>query len=160
MGDSNIWAVIYLVLAVAAGIGEMATPGAFFLAPFAVGGLGAAAASLLGAGGLVALVVFLVVSGVSFAAMRPLARHLDKSIPEVAGVGANRLVGLVGPVTQEIPATAGETGMVKVAGEEWRAETTGSPIPVGTSVRVLSLSGTRLMVEPTEPRDRWTSLGN
>ena len=68
--------VLWLVVAVVFGIGEVLTTG-FFLAPFAIGALIATVVSAAGAGFVVAGLVFLVISTVALVALRPIAkRHM------------------------------------------------------------------------------------
>jgi len=151
MDNPTVWAGIFLAVSAGFGIGEIAMPGTFFLLPFAIGALVAAILSLLSAPLAVTLPVFLVVSFVVFLGFRPLARRLDASTPEVAGIGANRLVGVSGSVIEPIPATPGDAGMVKVGAEEWKAETIEDVgLPVGLKIRVVEVRGTRLVVEPAE----------
>ena len=64
--------VIWLIVAVLFGVGEIATLG-FFLAPFAAGALVAAIVAGAGAGAIAAWAVFLVVSLVALATLRPVA---------------------------------------------------------------------------------------
>lgn len=151
MDNPVVWAGIYLAAAAFFGLGEISMAGTFFLLPFAIGALVASIVSLLGAPLLVSFPLFLVASFVVFLGFRPLARRLDADTPEVAGIGANRLVGVQGTVVEAIPAVKGEAGMVKIDAEEWKADTLqGSGLEIGTSIRVLEVRGTRLLVEPTE----------
>jgi membrane protein implicated in regulation of membrane protease activity len=148
MTDSVIWAAIWLAAAATFGMGEILIAGSFFLAPFAAGALAAAVVSLLGSV-LLSWVAFLVVSMGAFFAMRPLANRLDANAPDVTGIGANRLIGTEGIVLTPIPGTPGDAGMVRVATEEWRADTRpGVALAAGTKVRIIEVQGTRLLVEP------------
>ncbi len=150
MSQSAIWAVIWLAAGAVFGIGEILIAGSFFLFPFAVGAVAAAIVSLLGSV-VLSWVAFVVVSLGSFFAMRPLAKRLDANAPDVAGIGANRLVGTEGIVLAPISATPGDAGMVKVGTEEWRADTpAGVALAAGTKVRVVEVQGTRLVVTPME----------
>ena len=138
-------------MAVAAtfGIGEIVVAGTFFLAPFAVGALAAAIVSFLTAPVWVSWLVFLIVALLAFFALKPLARKLDMDLPNPAGIGANRLVGLDGTVKTAIPVGATGTGEVKIGGESWLAEgREGMGLPEGTHVRVIEVRGTRVIVEP------------
>ena len=65
--------LIWLIAAVVFAVGEIATLG-FFLAPFAGGALVAAIVTGLGAGAAAGWAVFLVVSVILLAALRPVAR--------------------------------------------------------------------------------------
>jgi membrane protein implicated in regulation of membrane protease activity len=137
-----------LAAAAVFGIGEILIAGSFFLFPFAVGALAAAVAALI-APVVVSWVVFIVVSMGAFFGMRPLARRLDAKAPEVAGIGANRLLGIEGIVLAPISATPGDAGLVKVGTEQWRADTRpGVALAAGTKIRVIKVQGTRLLVEP------------
>ena len=66
--------LIWILLAVALAAGEVMSL-SFFLAPFAVGALLGAAADLAGAGSAVAIIVFLVSSGLMLGLVRPIARR-------------------------------------------------------------------------------------
>lgn len=153
--DPNTWRWIWLGAMVVFGVGEMATAGSFFLAPFA---LGAAVAAILAFAGVnlgIEWVAFLGVSIVSFLAMRPLAHRLDKT-ENTLGVGATRHVGQSAQVTEAIGA-GHEPGMVLLGAERWRAESAdGMAIEVGAAVQVKEVRGTRVIVarvdRPTEVR--------
>jgi len=150
----TVWAILYLVVAVAFGAGEMTMPGSFFLLPFSVGGIAAALVSVLGLGLAFSFPVFVLVSFLVFLGFRPLARKLEAETPELAGVGSNRLLGTIGQVLQAIPADAGVSGMVKVSSEVWRADAdNGVTIPAGSQIRVIQVTGTRLIVEPVDNVD-------
>jgi membrane protein implicated in regulation of membrane protease activity len=156
MDNPALWAGVYLAVAVGFGIGEMAMPGSFFLLPFAVGATVAAIIGLLGGPLVVSFPAFLIVSFGVFLGLRPLAKRLEADTPEVAGIGANRLVGVTGSVIEAIPSTPGDAGMVRVAAEEWRADTAEDvSLPVGLKIRVLEVRGTRLVVEPADNNHRW-----
>jgi len=138
------WRWIWLGAAVLFGIGEMASPGAFFLAPFAVGAGVAAILAFAGVALAGEWAVFVVISVVAFAALRPLARRLDTEAGS-DGIGSRRLIGRNGTVLQAIAPTA--TGLVRVDAEEWRADSAdGSPIAEGEAVRITEVSGTRVIV--------------
>jgi membrane protein implicated in regulation of membrane protease activity len=148
MDEPESWRWIWLAAAVIFGMGEMATPGAFFLAPFAVGALIASALAF----GDVALAgewaAFVGVSLVAFAGLRPLARRLDRDGAS-DGVGSRRLIGRQGTVLEGIE--TGHVGLVRVDREEWRAESADrAAIPSGTAIRVTDVEGTRVIVSPIE----------
>ncbi|MCP3987592.1 MAG: NfeD family protein [Actinomycetia bacterium] len=154
MDNPTVWAVIWLALTAGFGVGELLMAGTFFLLPFALGALVAAIVSLLGAPLIVSFPVFLVSSLGAFFGMRPLAKRLEASTPEVAGIGANRLLGVAGTVIEAITAMDGQGGMVKIGTEEWKADSAAEfGLPVGMTIRVLEVRGTRLVVEPTELSD-------
>jgi len=150
MSDSAIWTIIWLSVAAVFGIGEMLMPGSFFLLPFAIGAIAAAVVAAVFSSPVWSWLAFMLGSIAAFVAMRPLARRLAENAPDVAGIGANRLLGAVGVVLAPISATPGVAGMVKVGTEEWRADTpAGVALSAGTKVRVVEVLGTRLLVEPT-----------
>ncbi len=146
MDDGIVFAIIFIGLAATLGIGELLLTGTFFLLPFAVGAVLAAFASLISP--WLGVVVFLVGSTAAFFALKPLARRLDDSTPNPAGVGANRLVGEAGVVLEQIPGGPSQTGLVRIGREKWRAEASGDAgIGVGQSINVLEVVGTRVIVE-------------
>src|SRR3954449_2430487 len=92
--------VIWLIAAVIFGVGEIATLG-FFLAPFAGGALVAALVAAVGGPAIVSLLVFLLVSGVLLAALRPLALS-HKRMPPRLRTGTAALVGRTPGGTQRV----------------------------------------------------------
>ena len=147
--DPNSWRWIWLVAAAVFGIGEMAMAGSFFLAPFALGAVVAAILAFAGVSIVVQWIVFVVVSLVSFLALRPLARRLDERT-NTTGVGANRLIGERARVVDAIgPGHA--PGMVRIGGEQWRAESAdATEIANDTSVVITEVRGTRVVVRPAD----------
>lgn len=146
--SSEVWRFIWLTAALGFGLGELALVGSFFLAPFAVGAGAAAAVSFLGFPVGISWAVFLVISLISFAAFRPLARRLDRRAPHSA-VGAGRWVNREAVVIQEIGRNS--SGSVRLDREEWTADSfSGDRIPVGSRVLVNRVEGTRLVVMPLE----------
>ncbi len=148
MDDPDIWIWIWLVFSVALGIGEILAAGTFFLGPFAVGGLAAFLTAIFGGSLVLQWVIFLVVSLGSFAALRPLARRIDATLPS-EGIGANYLIGAQARVLETIPHHG--LGLVQVDRQDWRAETLdGTELGAGTLVRVVEVRGTRVVVVPAE----------
>ena len=149
MDEPETWRWIWLGAAVVFGIGEMATPGAFFMAPFAIGALVAAILAFAGVPLAGEWAAFVGVSIVAFAALRPLARRLDRDAVASDGIGSRRLIGRTGLVLEDIE--PGHLGLVRIDREEWRAEATEqTPVPAGAAVRVTQVEGTRVIVTPTE----------
>lgn len=150
MDDAELWRWIWLGTAVAFGLGEMTSPGSFFLAPFAIGAAVASVAAFLGVDAAPSWIAFLVVSVIAFAALRPLARRLDRNGEgNPIGVGAGRLLGHRGVVIDEIPPGPDTAGLVRVGREEWRAQTSdGVGALVGLEVTVTEVRGTSLVVAP------------
>ncbi len=150
MDSPEQWRWVWIIGAAVFAVGEMLTPGSFFLAPFAVGALVAAILAFAGVSVAVEWVVFLAVSIATLAALRPLARRLDRDALD-HGVGARRLVGNRATVLRDIPGDT-ELGMVRIDREEWRAQSTdGAPIAAGTTVRVAEVQGTRVIVAIEAP---------
>lgn len=146
MDDNIVWAIIFIGLAASLGIGELLLTGTFFLMPFVVGALLAAAASFVSP--ILGVIVFLLGSTAAFFALKPLAQRLDASTPNPSGVGANRLVGEAGVVLEQIPGGPSQTGLVRIGREKWRAESSSDAgIGVGQSISVLEVVGTRVIVE-------------
>lgn len=146
MDEPETWRWIWLAATAAFAIGEMASAGTFFLAPFAIGAGVAAILAFADVGLAPEWLAFLVVSGGTFASFRPLARRLDQGQP-TEGIGSRRLIGQQATVLEEIPAGHHELGLVRVHREEWRAETVdGSGAPAGAVVQVVEQRGTRLVV--------------
>jgi membrane protein implicated in regulation of membrane protease activity len=144
------WRWVWLIATAVFAIGEMASPGSFFLAPFALGAFVASILAFADVSVGVEWVVFLAVSIATLAALRPVARRLDRNALD-HGVGARRLVGSRATVLEDIPGDS-ELGMVRVDREKWRAQSTdGAPIPAGTVVRVAEVQGTRVIVAADTP---------
>jgi len=141
-----IW-LMWLILAAILLIGEIFTAG-FFLFWFSIGAAAAGIAALLHANEVVQLLVFVVVSGVLFATGRKFANRVTKKQPP--GIGADRFTDGTGIVQEEINKLA-NTGKIRLGQESWRAESeNGEIVPVGTSVRVTRIDGTRAIVRKTE----------
>lgn len=152
--DVEIWRWIWLASAVAFVIGELLTAGSLFLLPFGVGAGAAAVLAFLDASVGTQWVAFLLISIATFAALRPVARRLEAQTPLQSGVGASRWVGKIGVVLADIPAGRTSSGTIRVDREEWRAESAeGTTIPVGTTVKVIDVTGTRLVVAVVNEED-------
>ncbi|MDP1820992.1 MAG: NfeD family protein [Acidimicrobiales bacterium] len=149
MDEPESWRWVWLAAAVVFGIGEMATPGAFFLAPFAIGAVVAATLAFADIPIAGEWAAFVGVSVACLFALRPLARRLDREGGS-DGIGSRRLIGRTGVVLSDIHTD--ELGVVRVDREEWRAEAVDrTPIAAGTPVRVTDVEGTRVIVTPKEP---------
>lgn len=148
MDEPEQWRWIWLGTAVLFGLGEMATPGAFFLAPFAVGAVVASALAFADVPIAGEWAAFVGISVAAFAALRPLAHRLDRHGGS-DGVGSRRLIGRSGVVLQAV--RPDQLGLVRVDQEEWRADTADrSSIAEGARVKVVDVEGTRVIVTPTE----------
>lgn len=153
----ELWRWIWMVLAVVFVVGEIAVAGSFFLLPFGVGAAVATAVAFLGAPVGLEWLAFVAVSAASSAVLWPLGRRLDRRSPQ-SPTGANRWVGRQAYVLKEIPGGTGETGMIRLDREEWRAESlTGAPIRIGSTVLISRVDGTRLVVLPIDEPDELPS---
>lgn len=153
MDDPETWRWVWLAVAVAGLAGEVATAGTFFLLPFGIGGAAACVAAFADAGIGLQWLVFVIVSALAAAAMRPLAKRLNRGVTS-DGVGARRWIGMTAVVLDDIPPGPDETGLVRVGREEWRAQsTTGTALVAGDHVTVVEVLGTRLVVKPTTAGD-------
>jgi membrane protein implicated in regulation of membrane protease activity len=137
--------LLWLILAVIFGVGEIATLG-FFLAPFAGGAAVAAVVSALGVPFVGSLAVFLVVAVILLAALRPLARS-HRRMPPSLRTGTAALVGKSATVVERIANQEG-VGCVKIDGDVWTAraymeEETYEP---GTRVQVVEIRGATALV--------------
>jgi membrane protein implicated in regulation of membrane protease activity len=149
MDSPEQWSWLWLAAAAVFAIGEMTTPGSFFLAPFALGAFVAALLAFANVPVSVEWLVFVGVSVATLAALRPLSRRLDRNAVD-HGVGSRRLLGRQATVLSAIPA-GDEVGMVRVDREQWRAQSAdGAPIEPGTLVRVADVQGTRVIVTPVD----------
>jgi membrane protein implicated in regulation of membrane protease activity len=137
--------VIWLIVAVVFGVGEIATLG-FFLAPFAGGALVAALVSGAGGGDVLSWVAFLVVSLTLLAALRPVALKHIKQAPRLR-TGTAALVGRTGMVVERISNDEG-VGCIKIDGEVWtaRAFDEDQVIEAGRRVQVLEIKGATALV--------------
>ena len=137
--------VIWLIAAVVFGVGEIATLG-FFLAPFAGGALVAALVTGLGAATFAGWAVFLVVSVVLLAALRPLARS-HRRRPPLLRTGTASLVGKSAMVVERIANDEG-VGCVKIEGEVWTARSYDDDevIEAGKRVQVVEIKGATALV--------------
>jgi len=138
--------VLWVVFAVALAVGEILTPGLFFLGPVALAAGAAAVADLLGAGTIGALVVFIVCSIASLAFLRPVARRHVR-MPALSRTGTDALIGRKAIVTRKVDAIGGR---IRVGGEEWsaRAYLDDQVLAEGQTVDIVQIEGaTALVVE-------------
>ena len=145
--DPEVWRWIWLAAAATFVVGEIAMTGAFFLLPVGVGATAATAIGFTGTAPVWQWLAFVVVSVVSFGALRPLARRMERDGNPV-GVGAGRLVGETGVVITDLTPDPERLGTVRIGREEWHAETPDrGHLPAGTPIRVVLIEGTRAVVQ-------------
>ena len=113
---------------------------------FAFGALAALITGLAGGEIWLQLTVFLAVSGITLALLRPIARKLTAPTPPRTNVDA--LIGSAGYVTAAIDNLSSQ-GQVKLGGMPWSARSTsGDPIAEGSLVRVDKVEGVKVYVSP------------
>ena len=135
------WAIAALLLA----IGEVFTPGLFFLGPVALAAVAAAVAAAVGGPLWLQLVVFVAASAASLGVLRPLARaHLH--MPAALRTGTAALEGGRAVVTVRVDQSGG--GRVRIGGEEWsaRAYMADQVLEPGTQVLVMKIEGATALV--------------
>jgi membrane protein implicated in regulation of membrane protease activity len=136
--------VVWVVVAVLLAIGEVLTPGAFFLGPVALAAGAAALGALLGAGTVGSLIVFIVGGLLSLLVLRPIARR-HVHLPAISRTGTDALVGRKAVVTRRVSDLGGR---VRIGGEEWTARPYlgGQEYPEGTTVDVIQIEGATALV--------------
>lgn len=115
---------------------------------FAIGGLVALIASLLGAPLWLQIILFLVISAVTLLLTRPLAvRYLR---PGLKKTNVEAIPGKTGKVIETILPVEGK-GQVLIDGQVWSAKTDGtdSPIEKESLITVVRVEGVKLVVRPT-----------
>ena len=135
---------LWLIAAVLLAIGELLTPGLFFLGPVALAAVGAAVTAGIGGGIVLELIVFIAVSVASLAFLRPIARrHIH--MPALTRTGTAALVGTKALVLQRVDANGGR---VRIGGEEWsaRAFFEEQTLEPGARVEVAKIEGATALV--------------
>jgi len=134
------WCIAAVLLAV----GEVFTPGLFFLGPVALAAVASAVAAALGAAVWIQLAVFVAGAAASVGLLRPIARaHLR--MPAAMRTGAAALEGAHAVVLQRVDQTGGR---VRIGGEEWsaRAFMPDQVIEPGAQVEVMKIEGATALV--------------
>jgi membrane protein implicated in regulation of membrane protease activity len=140
MADWVIWAIVAVLLAV----GEIFTPGLFFLGPIALAAAAATITAAVGGALWLQVIVFGLGSVAAVGLLRPIARaHL--TMPRAIRTGSAALEGAKAVVLQPVTSRGGR---VKIGGEEWSAR---SYVPdeefdVGTEVEVAQIQGATALV--------------
>jgi membrane protein implicated in regulation of membrane protease activity len=135
-----LWAIVAVLLAV----GEIFTPGLFFLGPIALAALASTVVAAAGGAVWLQIVVFGVGSFAAVGLLRPIARrHL--TMPHAIRTGAAALEGAKAIVLQPVNSRGGR---VKIGGEEWSARSymPGEEFEVGTEVEVVQIQGATALV--------------
>ena len=140
---SAVWLELLLFFAVA----EAATI-ALVSIWFAAGALAALLATIFTNDIWIQILLFVVVSAVTMAVVRPLARKYV--LPHRVPTNADRVIGREGVITQAVDNLA-PAGVVVVAGMAWTARSdSGENIPEGTVVTVRRIEGVKLFVAPAK----------
>ena len=145
--DDMTMKITWLALLILFGAGEAVTVGLTSVW-FAVGSLGGLVCAMAGGNIWVQMGTFLVLSGLSLALVRPLARRF--LTPGYSATNADRVIGADAVVTQEINNLLGQ-GLVNVNGQTWTARSQDeSVIPPGETVKVLRIEGVKVFVARRE----------
>jgi membrane protein implicated in regulation of membrane protease activity len=137
--------VLWLIAAVVFAVAEIVNT-SFYLFPFSIGAAGAALVALLGAGTPIAIVVFAVLTAVSFGVLRPIARRHLSTPPEIR-TGTAALIGRTAIVLERIANDEG-VGCVRLDGEVWTARSydEDQTFEPGTRVHVMEIRGATALV--------------
>ena len=141
--------IIWLVLMVGFLVAEALTVTMVSLW-FAAGALVALLVSLLNLKIWIQITLFVLVSGVLLACLRPMVRR--HFTPKLTRTNVDAIVGTKGVVTAQIDNVCA-AGQVKLNGMEWSARSAdGLIIPAGTLVKVERIEGVKAIVSPVEKR--------
>jgi membrane protein implicated in regulation of membrane protease activity len=136
--------LLWALAAVALAVGEIATPGLFYLGPIALAACASAVVAAAGGGWVAELIVFAAASGASLGLLRPIARRHVR-MPLAIRTGSDRLVGEKATVVERVDA---QGGRVKIGGEVWsaRAFDAGQVLEPGLQVEVVQIDGATALV--------------
>ena len=142
MAVYQIWLVVAIVLVIL----EIMTAG-FGVICFAIGAVFSALVAGLGGSITWQIVVFAVVSLLTFVFLRPVViRFLDKKSKDVK-TNADAVIGRKGIVSERID-SAQHTGRVAIDGDDWKAiSEDGSVIEKGAEVKIVKLDSIILTVK-------------
>lgn len=142
----NVQSIVWMILLVMFLITEFVTLGLTTIW-LAGGALAAFFVSMAGGSLGIQILVFLVVTIVLLIVTRPFAvKYINQNRVKT---NADSLIGKTAVVTEKIDNLAG-TGQAQVAGQFWtaRAKEEDGIILEGTRVKIVEISGVKLMVEP------------
>jgi membrane protein implicated in regulation of membrane protease activity len=136
--------VVWLIAAALLTVGEILTPGLFFLGPVALAAIAGGVAGALGGGIAAQLVAFLVGSVVALGLLRPIARRHIR-LPAQLRTGTAALEGTEAVVVERV---TGEGGRVRLRGEIWSARSyvDDAVFEPGARVDVLQIDGATALV--------------
>ena len=145
--DDMTMKITWLALLILFSVGEAITVGLTSVW-FAIGALGGLVSALIGGNIWIQIGAFLVLSGLSLALVRPLAKRF--LLPGYSATNADRVIGEEAVVILEINNLLGQ-GQVKIAGQSWTARSQDdSVIPRGETVKVLRIEGVKVFVARQE----------
>ena len=137
---------LWLIAAIVLVIIEICTAG-FGSICFAIGAFFSALVAGLGAGFTWQIVVFVVISLLTFFLLRPIALRFAERHSKNVKTNADALVGRQGVVSERIDADQ-HTGRVAIDGDDWKAVSAdGSIIEKGVSVEIVKLDSIILTVQ-------------
>ena len=139
--DAWVWWMIATGLLA---VGEILTPGAFFLGPVALASLAAAIVALAGAAAVAQWIVFVVAAIASLGILRPIARRHIKMPPRLR-TGTAALVGSHAVVVERVDINSGK---VKIGGEIWTARSYDEDevLQPGVRAHVMKIDGATALV--------------
>ena len=145
LSDMNLCILIWLMLVIIFIFGELITVGLASIW-FAVGSLVALLGAFLGFPFWMQMTLFIIVSGICLIATRPLATKFINR--RVQNTNAESLIGQETRITEQV-SNIDQTGTAVVHGQEWTVRATDDKeiIPQGELVRIVSISGVKLIVE-------------
>jgi membrane protein implicated in regulation of membrane protease activity len=139
--------MFWLILAVVLVAVEVATLGIVIIW-FAIGALVAVFVAMFNFSFIIQTTVFIVVSAILLIFTRPIVKNYLSVKKQ--GTNADRVIGEYSNVIETIN-NGKATGRVKVLGKEWSARSVNDKeIQIGKKVKVLKISGVKLIVEETE----------
>lgn len=153
--DLDAWPWIWLVTAVVFALIELTiVGGSFIILPWAISAFITAILAFYDVQIEVQWAVFVFGGTLIFALLYRWAQGFMRRNTTEPGVGADRLVGLVGIVTVPIdPVDTNRRGRIMVEGETWGVVDPSRPYAQGEHVRITAMRGTRVLVEPAPPDD-------
>jgi membrane protein implicated in regulation of membrane protease activity len=161
--DLDVWPWIWLSVAVIFALLELTVIGGYFLLlPWAISAFAAALLGFYDVSIEIQWGVFVLGGAVLFLGLYQWSKRFITDNDLDPGVGANRLIGLTGIVTEPInPDDVTRHGRVSVGGEVWAAlSRDGSAYAAGDKVRITAVQGTRVVVEPVDTRNHTDQQGD
>jgi len=151
----DVWPWIWLGTAVVFALVELiVVGGSFIVLPWALSAFVAAILAFYDVSIEIQWAVFVFGGAIAFVFFYRWAQRFMKEHTMAPGVGADRLVGLVGIVTSPIdPHDTSRRGRITVEGEVWGVVDPTRSYEAGERVRVTAMKGTRVVVEPLGPLD-------